>query len=116
FTNLVVELCHQHDKFYLSINSPTDFGNEAVTLPFEPDRGDHTFLGTVSGLPIRLAVDSGSSCSVSLNPSDWKRAFPTPPPKSIPYTLGSFSGQEATSIVARLPLLRIGKLSYTNLI
>lgn len=117
FSNMVVELCPHRNIIVFSTNRIEPSVKGTIRLDFMPDRGDFTFVGKgPRGIPISFAIDSGSDVSVSLNPTDWKRIFGDGPEKTYFSIMGSFSGRTTTNLLARLPLLRIGAATYTNLL
>jgi hypothetical protein len=90
-----------------------------IGLPFK--RGTNGYrafparLG--NGEEVQLGVDTGfAGGEIMLNPDDWARAFPKGPEKIRPLTSADMEGKLARSEQARLPLLKIGAESYTNLV
>jgi hypothetical protein len=71
---------------------------------------------TDESVPLAMVLDSGSSFPVALTRADWRRVFAASPPRTTTRDALNFKGEAEEQIVARLPLLRVGRNSYTNLV
>jgi hypothetical protein len=64
---------------------------------------------------VKLLLDSSSGNTISLNPSEWEKAFTGKTSNSVPGRFGVVGGEVVESKVARIETLAFGSTTLTNL-
>jgi hypothetical protein len=111
----IITLNFETEKISFETNLPIPV---QIGLPFKHGTNGYRCLpaSLANGVEIELGVDTGFASEIMLNPTDWDKAFPKGPENSVSFKSANFEGKVSESIQARLPLIKIGSESYTNLI
>lgn len=86
-------------------------------LPFKLEGNVFAFQALLgNGKHLFLGVDTVDQFELSLNPEDWQKAFPDGLEKTNRVMVADRRGKFSEEVETRLPLLKIGEATYTNLL
>jgi hypothetical protein len=115
-TNVAIEIVFTNNSISFG-RRPEGVVSSTVVYNFvKPARTFMFPAETHDAVPLAMVLDSGCSFPVALTLSDWRRVFPASPLRTTTREVLNFKGEAEERLIARLPLLKVGKNSYTNLL
>jgi hypothetical protein len=112
-------VCFDFDqrRFSLAGKVPEPVRQRALAIHLNEGPNGYTIQASVNGIPIRLAIDSGSNDFLDLAPDDWEKVFPSTEQKNLEQGLASDAGGEVRSVArARVKAVTVGTSVYTNIV
>jgi predicted aspartyl protease len=115
--NYVVCLDFDQRRFSLTGKVPEPVRRRALAIPLNEGPNGYTIQASVNGIPIRLAIDSGSTDFLDLAPDDWEKVLARAEQRNREWGAVADGRGEVRPVAAtRIQAVNVGTSTYTNVV